>query len=446
MRRAWEVTKGEVPLLVTENGIGTDDDDQRIDYVRQALEGVQRASPTASTCAATRTGACSTTSSGPSATAPGSGSSSVDRATFARTPKPSARWLGGIAKANASVGSPDSSPSSLHFTFRRSSGHTGCGCMPAESSRGKWNMRDIDVVAAQLARSQHGVFKSSATDAWRRQQEGNRPSTSDSASGNASIPVCIRLPGAPSTWESRVMAACLTVDGSVASHLTAAHLWGLDGFGPLGVVDVTVPRHARPRRRPGVRYHESLAFDLRDETRRFGIPVTGTARTVLDVCAAVDDDFRALAAFDETRRRITRILGGALGVPHPPRPPRSQRHHPVPTRPRSTLGTLRSAQPVRPPRRATVDGRRTARAHPRVRGHDRGPSIPDRPRLSGPQDRHRARRSRSRDPVRRGSDPHQPARDGRLARPPVHVATAHRGPGRHGRGRLRCPPLAFWRS
>jgi beta-glucosidase len=43
LRRAWDVTKGEVPLFVTENGIGTDDDDQRIDYVRQALEGVQRA-------------------------------------------------------------------------------------------------------------------------------------------------------------------------------------------------------------------------------------------------------------------------------------------------------------------------------------------------------------------------------------------------------------------
>ena len=30
IRQAWEVTGGEVPLLVTENGIGTDDDEQRI--------------------------------------------------------------------------------------------------------------------------------------------------------------------------------------------------------------------------------------------------------------------------------------------------------------------------------------------------------------------------------------------------------------------------------
>ena len=40
LRRAWEYTGGAVPLSVTENGIGTTDDEQRIDYVRQALSGV----------------------------------------------------------------------------------------------------------------------------------------------------------------------------------------------------------------------------------------------------------------------------------------------------------------------------------------------------------------------------------------------------------------------
>ena len=40
LRRAWDYTGGAVPLLVTENGIGTTDDEQRIDYVRQALDGV----------------------------------------------------------------------------------------------------------------------------------------------------------------------------------------------------------------------------------------------------------------------------------------------------------------------------------------------------------------------------------------------------------------------
>ena len=40
LRRAWDYTGGSIPLLVTENGIGTTDDEQRIDYVRQALGGV----------------------------------------------------------------------------------------------------------------------------------------------------------------------------------------------------------------------------------------------------------------------------------------------------------------------------------------------------------------------------------------------------------------------
>jgi beta-glucosidase len=40
IRRAWDVTSGRLPILVTENGIGTDDDEQRIRYVRTALEGV----------------------------------------------------------------------------------------------------------------------------------------------------------------------------------------------------------------------------------------------------------------------------------------------------------------------------------------------------------------------------------------------------------------------
>ena len=39
IRRAWEVTGG-VPVLVTENGIGTDDDAERIEYVGRALPGI----------------------------------------------------------------------------------------------------------------------------------------------------------------------------------------------------------------------------------------------------------------------------------------------------------------------------------------------------------------------------------------------------------------------
>jgi Protein of unknown function (DUF559) len=163
-------------------------------------------------------------------------------------------------------------------------------------------MHEIDVVAARLARAQHGVYS--------RQQVIANGGSERAIDHRLHIgqwehvhPGVYRLPGSTLTWESRAMAACLTVDGGLASDLTAAHLWGFETFGPLGVIDVTVPRHARPRAHSGVRYHESLAFELRGEKRRFGIPVTGVARTVLDVCASVDDDYRALGALDEARLR-----------------------------------------------------------------------------------------------------------------------------------------------
>jgi beta-glucosidase len=101
LRRAWEVTKGEIPLVVTENGIGTDDDDQRIDYVRQALEGVQRAIAGGVDVRGYTYWSLLDNFEWAFGYGPRFGLVSVDRTTFERTPKPSARWLGDIAKANA---------------------------------------------------------------------------------------------------------------------------------------------------------------------------------------------------------------------------------------------------------------------------------------------------------------------------------------------------------
>jgi hypothetical protein len=117
-------------------------------------------------------------------------------------------------------------------------------------------------------------------------------------------PGVYKLAGAPDTWESRAYAAQLTHELALVSSLAAAHLYGLEDFGPVGIVDVAVPRHSRPRRHPGIRYRESLAFDLANPTVRNGVPVTGPARTVLDVCAAAGrDELMGLAALDEMRRR-----------------------------------------------------------------------------------------------------------------------------------------------
>lgn len=97
VRHAWEVTGG-VPILITENGIATADDERRIEYTREALRHLKQ-----------------TMDDGIDVRGylhwslldnyewghwgPTFGLICVDRDTFARTPKPSLAWLGGVARA-----------------------------------------------------------------------------------------------------------------------------------------------------------------------------------------------------------------------------------------------------------------------------------------------------------------------------------------------------------
>jgi predicted transcriptional regulator of viral defense system len=83
------------------------------------------------------------------------------------------------------------------------------------------------------------------------------------------------------SWEARAMAAVLASYPSVASHLSAAWLWGLLRSRP-GTIHVT-GRSPRPRKRPFIVHTADLArVDL---ARRDGIPVTSLARTILDLAA-----------------------------------------------------------------------------------------------------------------------------------------------------------------
>ncbi|MBI2708914.1 MAG: family 1 glycosylhydrolase [Actinobacteria bacterium] len=104
LRRAWEVTGGRVPLLVTENGIGTDDDDQRISYVERALEGVLRAIADGVDVRGYTYWSLLDNFEWVFGYRPKFGLVSVDRTTFERTPKPSAAWLGEIARAGTLPG------------------------------------------------------------------------------------------------------------------------------------------------------------------------------------------------------------------------------------------------------------------------------------------------------------------------------------------------------
>ncbi len=101
LRRAWDYTAGRIPLLVTENGIGTNDDVQRIAYVREALAGVLRAIADGIDVRGYTYWSLLDNFEWSFGYTPRFGLVEVDRSTFKRTPKSSAAWLAAVAKANA---------------------------------------------------------------------------------------------------------------------------------------------------------------------------------------------------------------------------------------------------------------------------------------------------------------------------------------------------------
>lgn len=101
LRRAWDYTGGSVPLLVTENGIGTDDDPQRIEYVRLALEGVLSCIDDGIDVRGYTYWSLMDNFEWAFGYRPRFGIIDVDRATQRRTVKPSGEWLSSIVRANA---------------------------------------------------------------------------------------------------------------------------------------------------------------------------------------------------------------------------------------------------------------------------------------------------------------------------------------------------------
>ena len=89
-----------VPVLVTENGMATGDDAARLAYTETALEGLARAVADGVDVRGYLHWTLLDNFEWTSGYAMTFGLIAVDRTTFARTVKPSARWLGGVARAN----------------------------------------------------------------------------------------------------------------------------------------------------------------------------------------------------------------------------------------------------------------------------------------------------------------------------------------------------------
>lgn len=99
IRHTWAVTRG-TPVLVTENGIATADDDERVVYMSKALEGLADAVEAgAQVLGYLHWSALDNYEWGD--WGPTFGLIGVDRATFARTPRPSLAWLGEVARRHS---------------------------------------------------------------------------------------------------------------------------------------------------------------------------------------------------------------------------------------------------------------------------------------------------------------------------------------------------------
>jgi beta-glucosidase len=96
IRRAVAIA-GDIPVLVTENGIGTDDDSRRVAYVEQALQGVSSCLDDGIDVKGYIYWSALDNFEWALGYEPTFGLIAVDRTTQERSPKPSARWLGVIA-------------------------------------------------------------------------------------------------------------------------------------------------------------------------------------------------------------------------------------------------------------------------------------------------------------------------------------------------------------
>jgi beta-glucosidase len=90
----------QVPLVITESGIGTLDDEQRIRYTREVLHGVRRCLDDGLDVRGYFYWSLRDNFEWALGYMPHFGLIAVDRATQERTVKPSGHWLGGIARAN----------------------------------------------------------------------------------------------------------------------------------------------------------------------------------------------------------------------------------------------------------------------------------------------------------------------------------------------------------
>jgi hypothetical protein len=158
---------------------------------------------------------------------------------------------------------------------------------------------------AELAASQHGVFT--------RSQAVDRGITSRQLKSLCALslfdePVrgVLRVRATPPTWHQQLLIATLAPPGFYAAFRAAAFLHRLDGFHDAPTPEIIGRRGCRRIGGIDVIQHWVEPLDPDDLVVIDGIPCTGLARTVVDVCGLGDRN-RSMRVFDDFERR-----GGSL--------------------------------------------------------------------------------------------------------------------------------------
>lgn len=99
-------------------------------------------------------------------------------------------------------------------------------------------------------------------------------------------PGVYRLAGAPRTWFGDARAATCAA-GGLLSHRGSARGWQIAGY-ERAPVEITIAHSRRVVLDGRVTVRRSTQMHLADRVVRWGVPMTGVARTVLDLAAIVD--------------------------------------------------------------------------------------------------------------------------------------------------------------
>jgi very-short-patch-repair endonuclease len=138
----------------------------------------------------------------------------------------------------------------------------------------------------------------------------------------ANGPRALTFPGTPETYRHQVQRALINAGPTAAaSHRTAAHLLGFEGFGEAPV-EIVVPRKRKDTAFGEVIVHSSATLRPADTTEVAGFRCTAAARTIVDL-AAVCSTSELEKAIDSAVRlghiSVTHLTNRLTALRHPGR-------------------------------------------------------------------------------------------------------------------------------